>query len=268
MSRPTELVTMLEDVWDSLDALLATLNESQWKTKTELPGWTVQDTLSHLVSSEKGLHGEPGTSHRASDLSNVKNPIGEFNEHEVDARRSLPGSAVFAEWKDVQAKRRHTFATADDSYFEREMMTPTGPGTFADFMHIRVMDAWVHEQDIRRALGIPGNQGGSAAKHSLSRFVRSLPMVVGKRAKAPDGSSITLRLVGAVTAEFHVATEAGRAKLAESATNPQCAITIDSDAYFAICCGRQFWKAGDPRVSITGDTDLAARIMSNFNVMI
>ena len=31
MSRPTELVTMLEDVWDSLDALLATLNESQWK---------------------------------------------------------------------------------------------------------------------------------------------------------------------------------------------------------------------------------------------
>ena len=44
--------------------------------------------------------------------------------------------------------------------------------------------------------------------------------------------------------------------------------TIDSDAYFAICCGRQFWKAGDPRVSITGDSDLAARIMSNFNVMI
>ena len=107
-----------------------------------------------------------------------------------------------------------------------------------------------------------------AAKHGLSRFVRSLPMVVGKRAKAPDGSSITLRLVGAVTAEFHVATEAGRAKLAESATNPQCTITIDSDAYFAICCGRQFWKAGDPRVSITGDSDLAARIMSNFNVMI
>lgn len=268
MSRPTELVTMLEDVWDSLDSLLATLDESQWKTMTELPGWTVQDTLSHLVSSEKGLHGEPGTSHRASDLSNVKNPIGEFNEHEVDSRRSLLGSAVFAEWKDVQAKRRHTFATADDSYFSREMMTPTGPGTFADFMHIRVMDAWVHEQDIRRALGKPGNQSSAAATHSLSRFVRSLPMVVGKRAKAPDGSVVTLRVVGAVNAEFHVATEAGRAKLVDAAASPQCTITIESDAYFAICCGRQFWKPSDPRVSIEGDTDLAARILTNFNVMI
>ncbi|MFZ9730141.1 MAG: hypothetical protein ACO3CX_00780, partial [Ilumatobacteraceae bacterium] len=138
----------------------------------------------------------------------------------------------------------------------------------ADFMHIRVMDAWVHEQDIRRALRLPGNQGGAAAKHSLSRFVRSLPMVVGKRAKAPDGSTITMRLVGAVKAEFHVATEAGRAKLVDTVTNPLCTITIDSDAYFAICCGRQFWKPGDQRVSITGDADLAARIMSNFNVMI
>ncbi len=65
MSRPNDLITMLQDVWSSLDSLLVTLDESQWKTKTELPGWTVQDTLSHLVSSEKGLHGEPGTSHRA-----------------------------------------------------------------------------------------------------------------------------------------------------------------------------------------------------------
>ncbi|MFZ9191557.1 MAG: maleylpyruvate isomerase family mycothiol-dependent enzyme [Ilumatobacteraceae bacterium] len=268
MSRPTELITMLEDVWSSLDSLLATLNESQWKTATELPGWSVQDTLSHLVSSEKGLHGEPGTAHRASNLSNVKNPIGEFNEHEVDARRSLPGATVFTEWKEIQAKRRNTFATADDAYFAREMMTPTGPGTFADFLHIRVMDAWVHEQDIRRAIGKPGNQGGAAARHSLSRFVRSLPMVVGKRAKAPDGSTVTLRITGAVQADFHVATEAGRAKLVEVAPQPLCVISIDSEAYFAMCCGRQFWKPGDPRVAVSGDTELAGRVLSNFNVMI
>ncbi len=268
MSRPTELIDMLQSVWDSLDSMLATLNESQWKTMTELPGWTVQDTLSHLVSSEKGLHGEAGTAHRATDLSNVKNPIGEFNEHEVDARRALAGSAVFAEWKEIQAKRRQVLATADDAYYAREMMTPTGPGTFADFMHIRVMDAWVHEQDIRRVVHQPGNQGGAAARHSLSRFVRSLPMVVGKRAKAPDGSTVTMRITGAVQAEFHVATEAGRAKLVDAAVQPACTVTIDSEAYFAMCCGRQFWQPGDSRVKFEGDADLAARIMTNFNVMI
>jgi uncharacterized protein (TIGR03083 family) len=268
MTRPTHLIDMLYDTWASLDSLLATLDESQWKTMTECPGWTVQDTVSHLVSSEKSLHGEPGTSHRASDLSNVKNPIGEFNEHEVDARRHLPGSDVLTEWRDIQAKRRATFDTAGNEYFAREMMTPTGPGTFADFLHIRVMDAWIHEQDIRRVLGKPGNQGGAAAQHSLSRFVRSLPMVVGKRAKAPDGSTVTVRIHGALSTDLHVTTEGGRARMADAATNPTCTIAIESDAYFAFCCGRQFHSPGDPRVTITGDTALGERVLGAFNVMI
>ena len=268
MTRPTALIDMLCDVWTSLDSLFASLNEEQWKTMTECPGWTVQDTLSHLVSSEKGLHGEPPTTHRASDLSNVKNPIGEFNEHEIDARRALTGAEVFAEWREIEAKRRHTLTTSGDDYFAREMMTPTGPGTFADFLHIRVMDAWVHEQDIRRALSIPGNDDCPAADHSLGRFARSLPMVVGKRGKAPDGSTVTVRTTGPVAKTYHVATNNGKAAHVESAENPLCTIALDSNSYVALCCGRQFWKPGDTRVTISGDGELAGRILSGFNVMI
>ncbi|MFM8645906.1 MAG: maleylpyruvate isomerase family mycothiol-dependent enzyme [Actinomycetota bacterium] len=268
MTRPTALIDMLTDVWASLDSLLATLTESQWKTMTECPGWTVQDTLSHLVSSEKGLHGEPPTTHRASNLTHVKNPIGEFNEHEIDARRAQSGAAVFAEWNDISAKRRETLTTAGDDYFAREMMTPTGPGTFADFLHIRVMDAWVHEQDIRRALQLPGNDSCAAAEHSIGRFVRSLPMVVGKRGKAPDGSTVTVHITGPVAKTFHVATNGGKAAHVDSATNPACTISLDSNTYVALCCGRQFWHPGDKRVAIDGDRELAARILGGFNVMI
>lgn len=268
MSRPTHLVDMLLSVWQSLDSVLTTLSESQWKTMTECPGWTVQDTVSHLLSSEKGLHGDKGTDHRASDLTNVKNPIGEFNEHEVDARRHLPGSAVMAEWTQVQAKRREMLTTAGDDYFTREMMTPTGPGTFADFMHIRVMDAWIHEQDVRRVLNMPGNQSGPAAEHSIGRFARSLPMVVAKRAKAPDGSLVSIRLTGPVRSAFHIATTGARAALVDQADAPTCTISLDSDTYIALCCGRQSYSIGDPRVTIEGDTALAERILTSFNVMI
>lgn len=268
MTRPTPLIDMLFDVWSSLDALLETLTETQWKTMTECPGWTVQDTVAHLLSSERGLHGEPPTKHKASDLSNVKNPIGEFNEHEIDARRGMSGAEVFAEWREIQNKRRGTLSSAGDDYFAREMMTPTGPGTFADFLHIRVMDAWVHEQDIRRALGRPGNESGPAAEHSLGRFARSLPMVVGKRGKAPDGSVVTVQVTGPITRTFHIATSNGKAAHVESATNPVCVISADSNTYVALCCGRQFWRSGDERVHITGDAELAGRILSGFNVMI
>ena len=271
VSRPTDLIEMLFGVWDSIDALCATLDESQWKTPTECPGWSVQDTLSHLVSSELGLQGEPGTTHRAADLSNVKNPIGEFNEHEIDFRRGRSGAEVLAEWSLVAAKRRHTLSTETDDYFTREMMTPTGPGTFADFLHIRVMDAWVHEQDIRRVLRIPGNDAGPAAEHSIGRFSRSLPMVVGKRGKAPDGSLVRIDVTGPVVRSFHVATNGSKASHVDPASftgSPACAISLDSNTYVALCCGRQFHQAGDPRVTIAGDTELGLRIMAGFNVMI
>ena len=268
MSRPTSLITMLQDVWTSLDSVLSTLSESQWKTMTLCPGWTVQDTLAHLVSSEAGLQGEAPTTHRATDLSNVKNPIGEFNEHEIDARRSRSGAEVFAEWQAIQAKRRHAFATESDDYFAREMMTPTGPGTFADFLHIRVMDAWVHEQDIRHALKLPGNQGGAAGEHSIGRFARSLPMVVGKRGQAPDASVVSFHLTGPVVRTFHIATNGGKAAHVDTADSPLCTISMDSNTYVSLCCGREFFATGDQRVSISGDTTLGVRILAGFNVMI
>ena len=281
-TAPRPVVAALFDAWDSIEALCAGLDSAQWSRPTECPGWTVQDTLSHLVSSELGLHGEPPTSHRAADLTNVKNPIGEFNEHEIDFRRSRSGAEVFAEWKQVASKRRHTLTTAGDDYFAREMMTPTGPGTFADFMHIRVMDAWVHEQDIRRVLHMPGNEGGLAAEHSIGRFSRSLPMVVGKRGKAPDGSVVVVNITGPVVRTFHIATNGGKAAHIEagsatangtgasapSTTDPACVISLDSNTYVALACGRQFFAPSDARVRITGDTALGERIMAGFNVMI
>jgi len=268
VTRPTALIDLLQDVWASLDSLLVNLNEPQWKTMTECPGWTVQDTVVHLLSSELGLHGEPPTKHRATNLTHVKNPIGEFNEHEIDARRNRTGAEVFAEWQAIQAKQRHAFATESDDYFAREMMTPTGPGTFADFLHIRVMDAWVHEQDIRRVLHQPGNEGGPAAEHSIGRFARSLPMVVGKRASAPDGSTVSINITGPVRRTFHIATNAGKAAHVAAAANPVCTISLDSNTYIALCCGRQFFASGDTRVNITGDAALGERIMAGFNVMI
>ena len=93
-------------------------------------------------------------------------------------------------------------------------------------------------------------------------------MVVGKRGKAPDGSVVTIVVTGPVVKTFHIATNNGKAAHVESAANPQCTISLDSNVYVALCCGRQFWQPGDARVRISGDLELGGRIMSGFNVMI
>ena len=151
-------LALLFDTLASIHNLCADLTESQFKTPTQCPGWTVQDNLSHMIGTEKSLGGLGATTHRATSLEFVKNPIGEMNEHEVDARRSLTGAEVLKEFDQVMSSRRNQLALEPEEYFTKETMTPTGKGTVADFLHIRVLDCWVHEQDIRRALNIAGNQ--------------------------------------------------------------------------------------------------------------
>ena len=146
---PTATIDALEQCWQSLASVIGSLSEAQWKAPTDLPGWSVQDNLAHLVGTERMLQGLPGTAHRASPHEHVRNPIGEMNEHEIDARRPMPGSEVADEWLQLAALRLHTLRTADDAYFQQPAATPTGPGTIADFLHIRVLDCWSSPAHVR-----------------------------------------------------------------------------------------------------------------------
>ncbi len=143
--------------WQALSDVGTGLTEEDWKTPTDLPGWSVQDTLSHVIGTERLLEGLPAPQALPGDQPpHVRNPIGEFNEREVAARRSRPGADVLAEWDELRAVRQRMLAAAGDEYFQQPMDTPTGPGTMTDFLAARILDCWVHEQDIRRALDLPG----------------------------------------------------------------------------------------------------------------
>lgn len=264
-------VATLETTWRSLSALGAGLTEQQWKTPTDLPAWTVQDNLSHLVGIERVLEGLPATPHRATDTAHVKNPIGEVNENEVDSRRSLTGAEVLAEWDEIVARRLTTLRSADDAYFEAAAMTPTGPGTIADFLHIRVLDCWLHEQDMRRALGLPGHDDGDAAAHTIDRLIRTIGIVVGKRASTPEGATVLIDLSGPVRRSIAATIVGGRATTVVDGavpTDPVVTLRMDSNTFVVLAGGRRPYAAVGDAVEILGEVALGVRIAESLNMMI
>jgi uncharacterized protein (TIGR03083 family) len=260
-------VSLTIESLNALTELCAPLTEAQWKTETDCPGWSVQDNMSHLVGIENMLLGKPPTTHKAPKYDYIKNPIGEHNEHEIDVRRSLTGSQVFAEWKVTATERVHQLQTADAEYFAKPMMMPTGPGTLGDFLDIRILDLWIHDQDIRRALNISGNHGGPCAEHTIDRLIRTLPIVVGKRAATPEGESVSITISGAVPRTIYVSVSEGRANIVPaSPANLLCEITMDSTVFTALATGRK--QSTELIWTSTGDTALAQRIVSQLNMMI
>ena len=264
---PTDSINKLASLFDSLSTFGASLTEAQWKTPTQLPGWTVQDNLSHIIGTERVLYGLPEFEHKASDLSNTKNPIGEMNEHHVDLRRSRSGAEVFAEYQEIAKMRMDQLRSADDAYFETAAMTPTGPGTVADFLHIRILDIWTHEQDMRRALNLPGHSSGPAAEHTIDRLIRTIPIVVGKRAGTPEGGCVVIEVTGDVQRTIATTITDGRGQVSDVAPpNALCTITMDSDAFLQLATGRA--THAEINYSIVGDHELGTKVVSQFNMMI
>jgi uncharacterized protein (TIGR03083 family) len=264
MSRAVSAsIDNLAATWRSIDALCSTLSDDEWTRPTGCPGWTVQDNLAHLIDYEARAVGRPGPEHTPADLSHTKNAMGESNEVGVDYRRSRPGREVLAEFREVIAARLAQLQalTADD--LKREIVTPAGPGTLADMLRLRVMDTWSHEQDMRRALDRPGDVEGPAAKEAVAYLTGFLPIIVGKRAGAPEGASVAFEVGGCYQSVIEIVD--GRAKVADRGPeNVTVALTIPPTTFAALVGGRS--DVPDD-VMISGDEPLGKAIVDQLGFL-
>lgn len=266
-----ELVDHMEQVWRSIATLCSSFTEDQWKTPTDCPGWSVQDQVSHLVGAEVGILGRPDPDHTPAETGHVKNEVGQKNEVVVDWRRSLTGAQVLEEFQQVTGERLGLLRAMSEADFQVETQTPIGPGTVAEFLRIRIFDAWIHEQDIRRAVGRAGHLEGPVATLSVGRVARAMPMVVGRKAAAPDGASVVFEITGNAGRVLPIGVEGSRAHLLEAEPfNPTVRLTMDAETFACLGCGR--WLPGESlelgKVTVQGSQELGEAIVNQMNIMI
>jgi len=264
-----ETVDKLAAAWASLSRLGSELTENEWKTPSQLPAWNVQDNLSHLVGFESDMQGLPRPDHTAADKSHVKNAVGNSNEDDVDLRRSYTGAQVLKEWNTITADRLNTLRSAPLEYFDEQSETPAGQSSMFEFLQIRILDSWVHEQDMRRVLGKYGHQSGPVAEHTIDRLIRTLPIVVGKRAGTPSGETVVFHITNHVTRNIAIAMQEKRAAVVpDIPSNALVTITMDSDVFLQLATGRAAFEELSSQVAIAGDTEMGHKIVSQFNMMI
>ena len=266
-----ELVDKMEQVWRSIAQLCGSLDEGQWRQPTDCPGWSVQDQLSHLAGSESRLLGLPAPDHTPASTDHIRNDSGLRNEAVVDYRRSWPGARVLEEFRDVTAQRLAALRAMTAADFDAETQTPIGPGTARDLIQIRVYDAWVHEQDIRRAVGQPGHLAGPVAEHAVGRTALALPYVVGRKVQPPDGTTVVFQVSGTAGATVPVAMRESRGYRLDSVPEtPTVRLTMDVETFICLGCGR--WDPAatleSGQVGIEGDRALGEAIVSQMNIMI
>jgi uncharacterized protein (TIGR03083 family) len=260
-----QTVGLLKRTWAAVDDLCAELSEAEFLSPTCLPGWTVKDQLSHMLGTEETLAGRPMPKADISHLTHLRNDIARANELWVEARRAQSGAEVLNEFRAITQGRSVALDSMSQADFDAPSWTPAGADeTYGRFMRIRAYDCFMHEHDIRAALGRPDRDETDPLNSALDEVATGLGFIVGKKANMPQGSRILFNLTGAVSRSFRVEV-ASRAAVVESlSAPPTVTVDIPAMAFLRRTGGRELAAHDNlAEVHLDGDLTLGEQLLSN-----
>lgn len=271
LDEDTRLLGLLETVWGTIIALCREFNDDDWSKQTECPEWSVKDTLSHLVGIEYRLTSRNVKCINIEHTEHIKNDLGLRNEIDVILRRSSSGETILSEFWNITRERLQTLTQLCKVGFSTDVDTPIGPKPFSELLSMRIMDCWLHEQDIRRAVNKPGNVDGDVAEHTVSRLFSAMPYVIAKKVGATNGTTVVFRIRGQVEFTKCIYVDGKRARnMASIPEYSDTSLSMTSKAFILLASGRVGHQ--NPfiydDVRIEGNIDLGRQILKMMNIMI
>lgn len=274
-AAPEDLAGLVEAYRQAVQAVIdlgRTCGEADFNKDTACPGWTVKDQISHIVGLESWLGGGPMPRVHVPDYGHIKDEAGRIVERAVEVRRGMVGSKVVHELESVLA---HRLRQLSDTALTAETIIHGrwGPEPASESLRHRILDIWAHEQDIRQALGRPGDLDSPAAAVFVDALCSALPRLVAEKAAIEPGNVVIFDITGPVVGRAGVRVETderGRAVATALFTGTAhvsgdheriTSITLSTDALTRRAAGRGGLE--DIHYSVQGDEDIARRVLEN-----
>ena len=266
---PTATTDLLEETWRSIIAVGQALPEEEWKRATDCPGWSVKDHVSHVIGTERMLQGLPPADVEVGESPHVKNPIGEFNEREAEARRERSGAEVLAELQELADLRLETLRSGDEAYFAEERMTPTGRARCSTSSPSASSTAGCTSRT---------SAGPSTARGTWAAARPSTPSTAwSARSPSSSASGRPRRRVDHRDRDHrsrgpdHPRRRGGwpgEGRRRRRCGAPIVTVTMDTETFLVLAVGRQTAEERAGQITIDGDADLGQAIVGNLNMMI
>lgn len=239
--------------------LIRPLSTAQAEQATELAGWDVQAVAAHIAHLEAVLTTGVEETIEVEPAEHLLNPMGFYTEQGVQARQGRSLDELADEIEEMVGQRhRELTASPPTDASAPAPRTPAGvEWSIETLLSNRVLDVWMHEQDIRFALDQPGGMDTAAATHTLGVLGRGMAKVLGKRVAPAAGTSVVLQLSDRPEVWAVVMGSDGRAQLVDAtAVTPDATITVTAADFVRLAGGRA--QPPHVEVRISGDEELGA----------
>ncbi|MGX2996062.1 maleylpyruvate isomerase family mycothiol-dependent enzyme [Streptomyces sp. JNUCC 64] len=260
------------DAWthsvEAVSELVKPLVEGEWNRATPCPGWSVRDIVSHVIGLDCEMLGDPRPIHTLPrDLYHVKTEHQRYMEMQVDVRRHHTGPEMTAELEYTVIRRSRQIRNENRQPDAKIRGLLGAEETLESAMRRRAFDTWVHEQDLRVALGQPGNLDSPGAHVALDVMLEALPRIV-EGAGAPPNTAVVVDVHGPVEFLRTVRVDAeGRGSVdGAPSLGPLVTLGTDWETYSRLACGRITAAQAGDRLKTEGDQEFAAAILRDFSL--
>jgi uncharacterized protein (TIGR03083 family) len=272
---PIFLVDRLPGLHAELMRLLRGLDRSDWARPTSCALWSVKDIASHLLDGSlrrlsfgrDGLDASPDVP--VSSYSDLVVYLNRLNADWTSATRRL-SSRVLIDLLDFTAGQVHAFF---------QTLDPHGPALFSvawagddvspNWFDIarEYTERWLHQQQIREAVGASGLTARDWLYPTLDVFLRALPFTY-RNVEAPPGRTIRFEIRGEAGGTWTLR-RAGRGweLFRGSDGEPTAIVGMDQDTAWKLFSKGLDRESGRQRVHLQGDTRLAEPVLGSLAVM-
>jgi uncharacterized protein (TIGR03083 family) len=272
---PVNLLPLFPGLHAELMTLLRSLTPGDWQLPTACALWSVKDIVAHLLDTSLrrlsfGRDGLDATPTRpVSSYGELVGYLNQLNAEWVAAARRL-SPRLLMDLMDVAVPQLHAyFQSLDPDAPARFGVAWAGEETSANWFDIgrEYTERWLHQQQIREAVGAAGLTGRKWLNPALDIFLRALPFTY-QAVQAPVGTSVEVEIRGEAGGTWTLQREgAGWALFAGPAVSAATRVSLDQDTAWNL-----FSKGLTPddarrRVSIEGDSRLGRPVLGSLAVM-
>lgn len=194
MAAVADLLRDLSDEHDSLDAVVAPLDEAAWRRPTPAAGWDVRDSISHLCffDEQAALALSDPQAFEARRHQMLEAMIsGESPDVALGRRETVGVSGLLERWRSSRATLLRIAEEASLDPSPRRVVWYGPPMSPASFVTARIMETWAHGQDVRDALGLPPSTS-QRLRHVLHLAVAARPFTFAVHGVTDPGGPVTV----------------------------------------------------------------------------
>jgi len=271
-AAPVLVADRFPDERVALLGMLRSLSPAEWSASTVCAGWSVKDVALHLLAGDlgklargrDGFAAPPGTVPLPSptDFASLVKFLDALNARRVRELRWL-STPVLVDLLAATGPALHAYLAGLDPFEPGERVSWAGEAPAPNWLDVarEFTERWVHQQQIREAVGRTGPVEPHLLHPVLATFARALPRAP-RDADAVAGSAVLLHVTGPAGGQWYAVREQAAWVLHEHPPSPPAAtVVLDQDTAWRRFTNGIDADAARERATLTGDAALADQVL-------